>query len=114
MRTRSDESLCKGAALQPLMNEPGTDPRSHWANRKDVWYTLKKNKSPHRSLSSHRNSFGASLLLCSLSKATQHPLGRFAEEPGIPHRSSAFPGTAENALTYYLSPNASIRVAQSG
>lgn len=58
-----------------------------------------RKRAKHLSLSSDRNGFGTSLLLSSPSKTTQHPLCRFDEEPGRPHRPSAIPETALHALT---------------
>jgi DDE family transposase len=58
-------------------------------NSKQLCYNTIKKKSKHMSLSSNRTSFGISLLLYLPSNATEHPLCRFDEEPGLRQRCSA-------------------------
>src|SRR5437764_819364 len=58
-------------------------------NSKQLCYNTIKKKSKHTSLSSNRTSFGISLLLYLPSNATEHPLCRFDEEPGLRQRCSA-------------------------
>lgn len=51
-------------------------------NSKRLCYNIIKKKSKHLSLSSNRNSFGTSLLLCYPSNVIEHPLGRLDQERG--------------------------------
>ena len=72
-------------------------------NTKELCYNRITNKSSYHALSSDRNSFGISLLLYLPSNATQHPLCRFDEEPGLRQRCSATAcrdRTARITLTY--------------
>src|SRR5947209_14731833 len=64
-------------------------------NSKQLCYNAIKNKSKHASLSSNRTSFGISLLLYLPSNATEHPLCRFDEEPGLRQWCSASAETTQ-------------------